>query len=136
APTRQALLPLPGLQGTRDRGASPPTRDSSSAGRPPDASTGRSSIPSRREPARATSALEFVLRHAGHPSALAPPVGGQALDVSEAKPRPPGDRRRGPRARPAPRAREPALGLPANRRRAHWLGNQRLGDQRAQVPAR
>src|SRR4029453_16234194 len=53
------------------------------------------------------AALEFVLRHAGHPRALAPAAGGPS-----------------------------ALGLSADRRRARWLGHKRLGDDGAQAPAR
>ncbi len=75
-------------------------------------------------------------RRRGHPSAVAPAVGDQALDISEAKPRSPICRRPGPRACPASRAREPALRLPADRRGARRSWHRRLGHDRAQAPER
>jgi hypothetical protein len=81
----------------------------------------------------ARGALELLARHAGHAATLAPPAGREAWTYARRRPRPPCGRRRAQSAGARARARESALGLSADRRRAHGLWGQRLSDHRAQA---
>jgi hypothetical protein len=81
-------------------------------------------------------ALVFVLHHAGDAAPLASPVCGSPLELSESRARSPTDQCRGPGARPAVGAREPSLGLPADRRRARRARDRDLGDERPQASRR
>ena len=106
AAARLASSSHAGLQGARDRRTSTSARGASPADTSAAADDDRQSLLRRGETVLAALALVVVSGHADNTAALAPPPGRSPLDL----------RRRGPRAGPSSRARESALGLPADRR--------------------
>ena len=94
----------------------------------------RSGLPCCGESAVAAIALAVVSGHADDAAALAPTAGRAPLDVRRSA-RPAADRRRDPRVGASPRARESALGLPADRRRAERPRHRGLRHDREEDPA-
>ena len=87
-------------------------------------------------PAAQPGALGRLPRDTGEPAALAPGPCPAVMDLSSARSLcDQRSRRRGCRPRPALGPREPALGLPAHRRRVQETRCDRLGHQRAQCAA-
>ena len=134
AAARVAASAFAGVQGARDRRAPARARGAASPDRSAAADDRRSSLPCCGESAVAAIALAVVPRHADDAAALAPAAGRAPLDVRRSQ-RPAADRRRDPRAGASPRAREPALGLPADRRRAERARRHRLRHDGAEDPA-
>jgi hypothetical protein len=88
------------------------------------------------QPAAASSPLVIVLRHSGDSASLASPAARSPLELPDSQARSAPDRCRGPRAAPAAGARECALGLAADRRRARRARDRAFGDQRPEAPHR
>jgi hypothetical protein len=110
---------------SRARGLPATTRPS--ADRP-----GRSRVAGRAESRASASGMVDLLGAAGDVAALAPGAGGAALDVSEQAAGAAAACTAAAALDPAARAREPALGLSTDRRRAQESGARRLADHRAQ----
>jgi hypothetical protein len=122
------------FQGARDRRAPTRARGASSAGRSTAAGADRSGLSCRGEPAATARELAVVLRYADDAAALTPAAHRQALGMRRLY-RSTADRWRDPRVGVASGAREPALGLSADRRRATRARHHDLRDDRAEDPA-
>ena len=109
--------PVIGLQ--ERRAARAPARGRRAAPRqsPAPAGLGRPGGPRRADPAPAGTAADAPAGHARHPPALAPPPDRPQVDLP-APNRAAAGQHRGRRADRAARDREPALGIPADPRRA------------------
>src|SRR5205823_1981196 len=93
----------------------------------------RSCLSRCRESAVAAIALAVVHGYADDAAALAPATRRPPLDLRRSK-RPAADRWRDARAGASPRARESALGLPADRRRAERPRHRCLRHHREKEP--
>jgi len=126
-PAPRPARPRRRRQGPGDPGPAP------AAHRPPtpapttQAGTRRPRPARRHQPPPATRPLVVLLRHPGHPAALASPPGRRRVDLSAPRPRTATAGRRRTAADHPPRYREPALGLPAPQGRTPAAWRARLG---------
>ena len=123
---RAAVFSLVGFQGARDRRPAPRARCASPTGLAPRAAARRPCFPGRGEPAAPQDTVALVLRDPGHAARVAPPARRPALDVSGAASRAAQGQPGGSRAGAAARSGEPAVGIPADRRRATRSRDPRL----------
>ena len=129
APTRVASSSLGGVQGAGDRRAPARALGAAASGKATAAHDGRSRVARCSESAAAAAELAVVHGYASDTAALAPAARRPPLDVRRSV-RSAADRRGDPRAGAAAGAREPALGLPADRGRAGAAGGATRGSWR------
>src|SRR6266511_787567 len=134
APTGGASSSFRGGQGAGDRRAPARALGAAASGKATAAHDGRSRVARRSESAAAAAELAVVHGYASDTAALAPAARRPPLDLRRSV-RSAADRRGDPRAGAPVGAREPALGLPADRGRAERARHRRLGDDRREDPA-
>jgi hypothetical protein len=120
------------FQGTGNRRPPARTRDPPATNPPPAEDVDRPALSCSGQPDRAARPLAVLHHHSGDAAGLASPLRGEALDICAstwAPADPTGDLRTGP----APRPRQPAVGLSAHCRRTEgsWLDG--LGNDRAHM---
>src|SRR5262249_26257045 len=135
SPAFRSVFPVDRVQGTGDCCLAARARGAAPTGQPTGASGRRSTVFGGGQSNPAPRQVVVIHRHAGDTPALAPATGREALDVP-ATPRSSANRSRRSCVNRSVGAREPAVGLSANRGRAEGHGRTRVNDHRQDDPPR